>query len=67
MGQAINRQGVDPELAVALAVGSARLEGLVTPPDMMDLLGRVARGEMSADDAVQERLRVILPDRDPGL
>jgi hypothetical protein len=54
-------------MAVALAVGSARLEGLVTPPDMMALLLRVAKGELSADDAVQERLRVILPDRDPGL
>jgi hypothetical protein len=54
-------------MAVALAVGSSRLEGLVTPPDMMELLLRVARGEISADDAVQERLRAILPDRGPCL
>jgi hypothetical protein len=43
-------------MAVSLAVASARLEGLETPPDLAALALRVTKGEISADDAVRTRL-----------
>jgi hypothetical protein len=46
-------------MAVALAVADNRLEGFETPPDLMEMLLRVAKGEISADDAIQERLAVL--------
>jgi hypothetical protein len=59
MDQRAHRQGVSPEMAVALAVADNRLEGFETPPDLMEMLLRVAKGEISADDAVRERLGVL--------
>jgi hypothetical protein len=60
----LGRYAVSPETAVALAVADNRLEGIDTPPDLEAMMLRVAKGEISADEAIRERLSALLPARD---
>lgn len=46
-------------MAVALAVANSRLAGLETSSDQVAMLLRVAKGEISADDAIRERLEIV--------
>jgi hypothetical protein len=51
------------ERAVSDAVASAHLSGVDLPADWVDTLGKVARGEVTADDAVQAAVDGELRDR----
>lgn len=59
----LNSGWVDLHPAVSDAVASARLSGVNLPADWVDTLGKVARGEVTADDAVKAVVDSDLRDR----
>ncbi|WP_158844451.1 type II toxin-antitoxin system antitoxin SocA domain-containing protein [Saccharothrix deserti] len=59
MARYFRRLTSGPEEAVAEAVGSARLEGLDVPDDVVATMRAVAAGELTADEAIARELEAL--------
>ncbi|ONI83810.1 hypothetical protein ALI22I_35790 [Saccharothrix sp. ALI-22-I] len=59
MARYFRRLTSGPEEAIAEAVGSARLEGLDVPDDVVATMRAVAAGELTADEAIARELEAL--------
>lgn len=50
----------DPDFIVEQVVGSLNIEGIRVPDDEQEILRRIARGEIDADDYADEIVRQAL-------
>jgi uncharacterized phage-associated protein len=59
MAQYFRRLTGSPEEAIEVAVGSARLEGLEVPDDLVATLRAVATGELTMDEAIAREIEAL--------
>lgn len=59
MARYFRRLAGSPEEAVEVAVGSARLEGLEVPDDLVATLHAVATGELTMDEAIAREIEAL--------